>query len=337
MKILAILIAVLASAVASAADYAVKQKFVLGGEGGWDYLTYDERANRLFVSRGTHVQVINPDNGAVLGDIPDTPGVHGIALAEDLGKGFISNGRDNSVTVFDLATLKTIAKIRTEGGENPDFIAYDAISNRVFTFNGRSHNASAIDAVALKLVATVPLDGKPEAAVTDGKGMLFVNIEDKNEITEIDTRKVLVVTTWPLQECESPSALAIDRQQRRLFAGCHNKVMTVVDADSGRRVASLPIGAGVDAAAFDAGTKLVFSSQDDGTLTVVKESPAGGYAVMQNVATQLGARTLALNPTNHDVYLVTAEFELTSANGQERSRRTIKPGTFTVLVVGAGN
>jgi DNA-binding beta-propeller fold protein YncE len=337
MKILAIALAVLTTSVASAADYTVKQRFMLGGEGGWDYLTYDESANRLFISRGTHVEVINPHNGAVVDDIPDTPGVHGIALADELGKGFISNGRDNSVTVFDLSTLKTITRIKNDVGENPDFIAYDAVSKRVFTFNGRSHNASAVDAVSLKVVATIPLDGKPEAAVSDGKGMLFVNIEDKNEITEIDARKALAVTSWPLQGCESPSALAIDRPQRRLFAGCHNKVMAVVDADSGKLLASLPIGAGVDAAVFDDGAGLALSSQDDGTLTIVKQSAADSYAVLQNVATQLGARTLALNPKNHDVYLVTAEFELASVDGQQRPRRTMKPGTFTLLVVGAGN
>jgi YVTN family beta-propeller protein len=334
MKILLVLLCLLACGdVATAADYAVKRKFVIGGEGGWDYLTYDERAKRLFVSRATHVQVIDPDDGIVLADIPDTPGVHGIALAQDLGKGFISNGRDNSVTVFDLNTLKTVAKIKVEGGENPDFIAYDAISKRVFTFNGRSHNASVIDAAGLKLIATIPLDGKPESAVADGKGMLFVNIEDKNEMTEIDARQARTVQTWPLQGCEEPAALAMDVGRRRLFAGCQNRRLVVVDADSGTQVAALPIGAGVDAAVFDEGAKRALSSQDDGTLTVVGQSPSGGYDVFQNVVTQRGARTLALNPTNHDVYLITAEFDIAPADGQGRPRRTMKPGTFTLLVV----
>jgi DNA-binding beta-propeller fold protein YncE len=334
MKILLLLFTIITCCDGLAAEYAVKRKFVIGGDGGWDYLTYDERAHRLFVSRATHVQVIDPENGSVLGDIPETPGVHGIALAYDLDKGFISNGRDNSVTVFDLKTLKTVARIKIEDGENPDFIAYDSVSRRVFTFNGRSHNASAIDAAGLKVVATIPLDGKPESAVTDGKGMLFVNIEDKNEITEIDARKALAVKTWPLQGCEEPAALAIDRDRRRLFAGCQNSRMTVVDADSGAQIAALPIGSGVDAAVFDEGAKRALSSQDDGTLTVIGQSPSGGYDVFQNVVTQRGARTLALNPANHDVYLITAEFDIAPADGQGRPRRTIKPGTFTLLVVG---
>jgi DNA-binding beta-propeller fold protein YncE len=327
---------ILGCSASAAGDYALKQKFVIGGEGGWDYLTYDATANRLFVSRGTHVQVIDPAKGTVLADIPDTPGVHGIALADDLGKGFISNGRDNSVTVIDLKTLRTLTKIKTEGGENPDFIAYDSVSKRVLAFNGRSHNASVIDATELKLVATIPLDGKPEAAVTDGTGALFVNIEDKDEITKLDAGKAEAVTSWPIVGCHEPAALAIDREKRKLFIGCQNRRLVVVNADSGKDVATLPIGAGVDAAAFDSDTKLVFSSQDDGSLTIISEVAPGAYAVVQNVVTQLGARTLALNPGNHDLYLVTAQFEI-PAEGQARPRRTVKAGTFTLLVVSARN
>jgi len=340
VKLLAVagiaLYSILGCSVSTADDYALKHKFVIGGEGGWDYLTYDAAANRLFVSRGTHVQVIDPATGNVLSDIPDTPGVHGIALAEDLGKGFISNGRDNSVTVVDLKTLRILTKIKTEGGENPDFIAYDSVSKRVFAFNGRSQNASVIDAAALKLVATIPLDGKPESAVTDGTGALFVNIEDKDEITKLDAGKAVAVTSWPIAGCHQPAALAMDREKRKLFTGCQNKRLVVVDADNGRDVATLPIGAGVDAAAFDSNKKLVFSSQDDGTLTIVREVSPGAYAVVQNVVTQLGARTLALNSENHDLYLVSAEFE-TPAEGPARPRRTVKAGTFTLLVVGAKN
>jgi len=323
------------SADAAAGDYAVKRKFVIGGEGGWDYLTYDESAHRLFVSRGTHVHVVDPDKGTVVGDIADTPGVHGIALAQDLGKGFISNGRDNSVTVFDLKTLETLARIRT-GGENPDFIAYDPVSQRVFAFNGRSHSASVVDPVGMKLITTIALDGKPESAVTDGKGIIFVNIEDKNEITALDAANAVVVSTRPVAGCEEPAALAMDRERRRLFVGCQNKMLAVLDADSGKRVAALPIGAGVDASAFDPGTKLAFSSQDDGTLTVIEERGADSYAVVQNVITQKGARTLALNPRNHDIYLITAEFDAVPAKGQQRARRDLKPGTFTLIVVGTG-
>lgn len=327
---------ILACSATAGADYAVKQKFVIGGEGGWDYLTYDAMADRLFVSRGTHVQVIDPARGAVLADIPDTLGVHGIALADDLGKGFISNGRDNSITVFELKTLRILTKIKTEAGENPDFIAYDSVSKRVFAFNGRSHNASVIDATDLKVLATIPLDGKPESAVTDGTGALFVNIEDRDEITKLDAGKAAAVATWPIPGCHQPAALAIDREKRRLFSGCQNKRLVVVDANSGRDVATLPIGAGVDAAAFDPNTKLAFSSQDDGTLTIVKEVAPGAYGVVQTVITQLGARTLALNPKNHDLYLVTAEFEMPAAD-QARPRRTVKASTFTLLVVSSRN
>ena len=327
--------AVAISGGATAAEYALKVKFKIGGEGGWDYLTYDTPSNRLFVTRGTRVQVVDPDKGTVLAEILDTPGVHGVALANDLGKGYTSNGRDNSVTVFDLNTLKTITKIETIGGENPDFIAYDAVSKRILAFNGRSHNASVIDAATDKLVATIALTGKPEAAVADGKGKMFVNIEDKNEITAIDTRKDAVAASWPLAGCNEPAGLAIDTQTRRLFVGCHNKLMVILNADSGKVVTTLPIGEGVDANAFDTETKQAFSSQGDGTLTVVKEETADKFRVQQNATTQRGARTMALNPKNHDIYLVSAEYdEAPAVDGQQRLRRTMKPDTFTLLVMG---
>src|SRR5437764_15350802 len=207
------------------AKYQVKQKYVLGGDGGWDYLTFDPAGKRLFISRGTHVMVVDPYKGSPVGDIPDTAGVHGIALAQDLGKGFTSNGRDNSVTVFDLKTLKETAKIKLEGGENPDAIIYDPASKRVFTFNGRSKNATAIDAANGTVVGNIPLDGKPEFAVADGKGMVYVNIEDKAEVLAIDSKKAAVVNTWKINGCEEPSGLAMDVKSRRLFAGCGNKVM----------------------------------------------------------------------------------------------------------------
>jgi YVTN family beta-propeller protein len=320
---------------AAAAEYVLKAKFKIGGEGGWDYLTYDAPSNRLFIARATRVQIVDPDQGKVLAEIPDTSGVHGIALANDLGKGYTSNGRDNSVTVFDLNTLKTIAKIKTIGGENPDFIAYDAVSKRILAFNGRSHNASVIDAATDKLVATIALSGKPEAAVADGKGMMFVNIEDKNEITAIDTRRDAVAASWPVAGCNELAGLAIDTQTRRLFVGCHNKLMVILNADSGKVVTTLPIGEGVDANAFDTETKQAFSSQGDGTLTIVREESADKFSVQQNAATQRGARTMALNPKNHDIYLVSAEYdEAPAVVGQQRLRRTMKPDTFTLLVMG---
>jgi DNA-binding beta-propeller fold protein YncE len=326
---------VAASALAFApAKYEIKQKYVLGGEGGWDYLTYDSAGKRLFISRGTHVMVVDPAKGSVVGDIPDTTGVHGIALAQDLGKGFTSNGRENSVTVFDLKTLKPSTKIKIEG-ENPDAILYDPPSQRVFTFNGRSKNATVIDAAKDAVVATIPLDGKPEFAVSDGKGMVFVNIEDKSELTQIDAKNAKVVKSWPLAPCEDPSGLAIDQKNRRLFAGCGNKMMAVINADTGKVVTTVPIGPGVDANAFDPETQLAFSSNGgDGTLTVVHEDSSDKFTVAENAQTQKFARTMTLNTANHDVYLVTAEIEEAPAKEGERPRRSMKPGTFTLLVLG---
>ncbi len=318
----------------SPAQYQVKQKYVLGGDGGWDYLTFDAAGKRLFISRGTHVMVVDPYKGSVVGDIPDTAGVHGIAIAQDLGKGFTSNGRDNSVTVFDLKTLKQTAKIKIDG-ENPDAILYDPSSKRVFTFNGRSKNATVIDATNDKVVGNIPLDGKPEFGVADGKGGVFVNIEDKSKVTSIDAKKAVVIKSWPLAPCEEPSGLAMDLKSRRLFAGCHNKMMAVIDADSGKVIATPAIGEGVDANAFDADKQLAFSSNGDGTLTVVHEDTPGKFSVVENAETQRTARTMALDTTNHDVYLVAAEIEMAPpAKEGERPRRSMKPGTFTLLVVG---
>jgi YVTN family beta-propeller protein len=332
---------VIAASIASSAvafspvKYEVKQKYVLGGDGGWDYLTFDPADKRLFISRGTHVMVVDPYKGSVIGDIPNTPGVHGIALAQDLGKGFTSNGRENSVTVFDLKTLKETNRIKIEA-ENPDAILYDPASKRVFTFNGRSKNATVIDAAKDTVLATIPLEGKPEFAAADGKGMVFVNIEDKSELTQIDAKNAKVVKSWPLAPCEEPSGLAMDQKHHRLFSGCGNKMMAVSDAEAGKVITTVPIGEGVDANAFDPGTQLAFSSNGrDGTLTVVHEESPDKFAVLENAPTEKFARTMALNTTNHDVYLVTAEIEeQPPAKEGERPRRTMKPGTFTLLVVG---
>ena len=326
--------AALVGSAAATAQYQLKQKFTLGGDGGWDYLTYDHAGKRLFISRGTRVMVVDPERGTVIAEIANTAGVHGIALAQELGKGFTSNGRDNTVTVFDLKTLKETSRIKLEGGENPDAILYDPASKRVFTFNGRSKNATVIDAASGTVVGNIPLDGRPEFAAADGKGMVYVNIEDKSELQSIDARKAAVVNTWPLTGCEEPSGLAMDQKNRRLFAGCHNKVMAIVNADTGIVITTVPIGDGVDANGFDSGTNLAFSSNGDGTLTVVHEDSPDKFSVAQNAQTQRGARTMALNPDNHEVYLVTAEFdEAPPAEGQTRPRRTMKPGTFTLLVM----
>src|SRR3954451_4404270 len=243
------------SLAAAAPGYHVATTYKVGGEGGWDYLTVDASARRLYISRGTHVIVLDADSGKNVGEIPDTPGVHGIALAPELGKGFTSNGRESTVSIFDLKTL-AVTGSKVKVGDNPDAILYDPATKRVFTFNGRSQDSTAIDAETGKVLATIKLDGKPEFAASDAKGEVFVNIEDKSELTVIDPNKLEVKAKWPLAPCTEPSALALDRQHRRLFVGCDNKMMAVVDSDSGKVLATPAIGQGVDATAYDDQTGL---------------------------------------------------------------------------------
>jgi hypothetical protein len=325
-----------AGAVAAAGPgYRVVTTYKVGGEGGWDYLTADASARRLYISRGTHVIVLDLDSGKNLGNIPDTPGVHGIALAPELGRGFTSNGREGTVSIFDIKTLALISKVKV--GENPDAILFDPATKRVFTFNGRSQDSSAIDAVSGKVLGTIKLDGKPEFAASDAKGEIFVNIEDKSELVAIDPNKLEVKATWPLVPCTEPSGLSIDRKHRRLFVGCDNKMMAVVDADNGKVVATPAIGEGVDATAFDEETGLAFAScGEDGVLTVVKEDSPEKFSVAENVTTQKGARTLALDSKTHKVFVVTADFGPPPAATAENPhpRRSIVPDTFVVLVAG---
>jgi YVTN family beta-propeller protein len=319
----------------TAVEYKLKQKFTIGGDGGWDYLTYDPVGKRLFISRATRVQVVDTEKGTVIAEIANTPGVHGIALAQDQNKGYTSNGRENTVTVFDLKTLKETARIKLPDGDtNPDAIIYDPATKRIFSFNGRSKNATVIDATTDKVVSSIPLNGKPEFAAADGKGMVYVNIEDTAEIQAIDAKKATVTNSWKITGCEEPSGMGMDTKNRRIFSGCHNKVMAVFNPDAAKVVTTVPIGDGVDANAFDPGANLAFSSNGDGTLAVVHEDSPDKYTVVQNAQTQRGARTMALNPNNHEIYLVTAEFEeQPPAEGQTRPRRTMKPGSFTLLVM----
>ncbi len=322
------------SGLAAAPGYHVIKTYKLGGDGGWDYLTIDAASRHLYISRGTHVIVIDADSGKPVGDIPDTPGVHGIALAPEFGRGFVSNGREGTVTVFDLKSLKALSKIKV--GDNPDAILYDPASKRVFTFNGRSDDVTAIDAAKGTVVGTIKVDGKPEFAASDEKGEVFVNIEDKSELMALDPNTLGVKARWPLAPCEEPSGLAIDRKHRRLFSGCGNKLMSVVDADSGKVIATPPIGAGVDANAFDAETGLAFASCGEGVLTVVHEDAADKFSVAETVPTERGARTMALDPTTHQIFLVTAKFGPPPAATAEqpRPRPAILPDSFEVLVVG---
>ena len=322
------------SASAGDSGYHVIKTYSLGGEDGWDYLTLDPSSRCLYISRSTHVIVIDADSGKSLGDIPDTPGVHGIALAPELGRGFISNGREGTISIFDTNTLKTVSKVKA--GDNPDAILYDPASRRVFAFNGRSHDASVIDAEKGAVVSTIKLDGKPEFAVSDEKGEVFVNIEDKSELTAIDSKNLQVKSTWPLAPCEEPTGLAIDRKNRRLFSGCSNKLMAVVNADSGKLITTLPIGDGVDGTAFDPDTGFAFASCGEGVLTAVHEDSADKFTVAENIPTQRGARTLTLDPKTHQVFVVTAKFGPPPAgtSGQGRPRPAIELDSFVVLVVG---
>jgi DNA-binding beta-propeller fold protein YncE len=332
-----IIVALIVTAVAVAAGgpgYKVVNTYKVGGDGGWDYLIADGAARRLYISRATHVIVLDLDSGKTVGDIADTPGVHGIALAPELGRGFVSNGREGTVSIFDLKTLATISKVKA--GENPDAILYDPATRRVFTFNGKSQDSTAIDAAQGTVLGTIKLNGKPEFAASDGKGEIFVNIEDKSELAAIDPNKLVVKSTWPLAPCESPSGLSMDRKNRRLFVGCDNKMMAVVNADTGKVLATPAIGDGVDATTFDEETGLAFAScGGEGVLTVVREESPEKFSVAENVPTQAGARTLALDSKTHNVYLVTAKFGPPPAATADNPhpRRSVLPDSFVVLVV----
>ena len=320
---------------AHAADpsYRVVRTIPAGGEGGWDYLTVDASARRLYVSRSTRVAVLDADSGAPIGEIPNTEGVHGIALAADLGRGFTSNGRANTVTIFDPKTLATLGTVKVTG-ENPDAILYDPFTHRIFTFNGRTANVTAIEGATGTVAGTFAVGGKPEFAVTDLAGRVYVNIEDKNEIVAFDSRTLKVEEHWALSGCEAPTGLAIDVKAKRLFAGCGNKVLVVLSTGDGRKVAKVPIGKGTDAVVFDPDANLVFSSNGDGTLTVIHEDSPDAYRVVQNVTTKEGARTMALDPKTHAIFLPTARYGPPPPPTAEnpRSRRPIVSGSFEILV-----
>jgi YVTN family beta-propeller protein len=326
---------VAASHAKPASGYHLLKKFVLGGEGGWDLLAFDSAANRLYISRGTHVMVVDPDSGAIVGDIPNTPRVHGIAIAPEFGKGFTSNGGDATVTIFDLKTLKTLGQVKV--GKNPDAIIYDPASKRILSFNAGNNDVTAIDANTGTVAGTLALGGKPELAVADEHGKVFVNLEDKSAIVKFDSQKLTVDATWPLAPGEEPTGIAIDRKHHRLFAACANKLMAVLNADNGKLVTTIPIGSGPDGAAFDSDRQLAFSPNGaDGTLTVAHEDSSDKFSVLENVVSQRGARTLEIDQRNHRVFLVTAEFGPTPAPTAERPRPRppMLPGSFTLLVFG---
>lgn len=309
--------------------YKVVNQLHLEGDGGWDYLSVDDAAGRLYVSHATMAVVVDLKTGKQIGKIPDTNGIHGIAVATDVNKGYTSNGRDSSVTVFDLKTLEVKGKIKVTG-RNPDAILYDSFSHQLFTFNGGTANATVIDTKTDKVKGTIKLDGKPEFPAADGKGKIYVNIEDKSEISCIDAKTLKVEKTWSIAPGEEPSGLAMDRETNRLFSVCSNKMMIVSDAVAGKVITNLPIGTRCDGAAFDPGLKRAYSSNGDGTITVVQEVNKDNFKVIETIATPTGARTIACDKTTHHLYLPTAEFEPAAAGTR---RPAMKPGTFMVLDV----
>ncbi len=311
-----------------ASGYHVIKTIPVPGEDGWDYVAVDSEARRVYISHGSHVVVMNADTYAIEGDVPDTPGVHGIAIARDLGRGFISSGRANTATIFDLKTLQTLGTAKTDG--NPDAIAYDAVSKRVFTFNGRGKNTTAVNAADGSVVGTLALGGKPEFAAPDGKGSIFVNNEDTSELIEIDTQKITETHRWPLAPCKSPSGLAMDLHSRRLFSVCDEKVMAVVNADTGKVVATPTICEGPDAAAFDPATNYAFASCGDGNLTVIHEDAPDKFTVVENVPTKRSARTMGLDLKTHNLFLPSADFD-PPAPGERRGK--MKPNSFAIIVV----
>lgn len=320
-----------------AGGYHLVKKITIGTDGGWDYALVDAEARRLYVSHGTMAVVIDLATDSVIGTVTPSNGMHGIAVAHEFNRGFTSNGRDTTVTIFDLKTLAAVGSVKVTGA-NPDAITYDGASKRVFTFNGRGSNATALDAASGAVAGTIPLPGKPEFAVVDGKGLLYVNIEsDTGQIVVIDTRAMKAVKQYWLPGCEEPSGLAYDAKYKRLISVCGNAVMAVSDPDAGRVVATVPIGPGVDAAAFDPESRLAFASNGgDGTLTVVKQESADVYTVLGNAATQRGSRTMALDPKTHRVYLAAADFGPPPAPaeaGGRPGRPPMIPGSFSVLVL----
>ncbi len=295
--------------------YAILNKISISGHGGWDYLTVDEPARRLYVSHETSVEVLDLDSEKVVGSIPRLDGVHGIAIAPEVGRGFLSNGQSSHVTIFDLKTLKPIAEVPT--GSKPDAIIFDPSTSRVFAFNGDGKSATAIDSATGKVAGTIDLGGGPEFAAADGNGKIYNNLEDENLVLKIDARKLSVEERWPTAPCSSPSSMALDGINHRLFIGCRSKVMAVLNVDTGKVITTLPIGDHVDATAFDPDTKLIFNSNGEGTVTVIRQDSPDRYSVIETVKTLPRAKTMALDHKTHRLFLSTSE-----------------SGQFEVLVIG---
>jgi YVTN family beta-propeller protein len=316
----------------AASEYKAVNKIKVEGDAGWDYLTMDESSGLLYISHGNMVQVLDVKGGTLKATIADTKGVHGITLAPDLNKGFISNGRDTSVTVFDMKTFKSTARVKVTG-KNPDAILYDPFSHLVFVFNGRTSNATVIDAVTDAVTATIELEGKPEFAATDGKGKLYLNIETKSTLVVINTKTLKVEQSWPIAPGKEASGLALDIKNHHLFMVCDNNLMVVMDAENGKVIASLPIGEGADGVVFDPEKERAYSSNGDGTMTVVQGEKGNNYKVLETVPTQKGARTIAIDTKTHHLYMPTAESEAAPIGGDEKKRPPLKKGSFVILDV----
>ncbi len=312
--------------------YHLANKVKLGGSGGWDYLEVDPATHRLFITRATHVIVVDPAQGKIIGDIPNTQGVHGIAIADEFNKGYTTNGRTSDSTAFDLTSLATLGTIKTD--KDTDGAIYDPFSKRVFTFNGDANTATAIDAATAKAVGTFALGGGPEFAASDRKGNIFVNLEDKSALVKFDAKTLKIENTWPLAPCQSPSGLAIDAEHEILIVGCHNKLMAFVDGNSGKVLGTVPIGQGVDANRFDPATGYAFASCGDGTLTIAHEDSPTSFSAVETIQTQRGARTMAIDYATHDLYLVTADLGPAPAPTKDNphARPAILPDTFTLLI-----
>lgn len=310
----------------STSGFHVEKVFRIASTGGWDYISVGPGNNMIYVSHGTQVNILNQETGDSVGVIPGTTGVHGIAFVPSLNKGYTSNGRLNTVTVFDLKTNQVISQVAT--GQNPDAIMFDPFSKKIITCNGRSKDLSVIDPQTDKVVTTIPVSGKPETAVSDNAGKIFVNIEDKNQIDVVDISNNRVIASWSIAPGDGPTGLAIDLKTKRLFAGC-DKQLIVIDAANGNIVDKLPIGNGCDGVGFDSGLKYVFASCGEGKLSIIEELNADQFKVVDNVPTKRSARTIAVDTTKHEVYLPAAETQ----PGAAGERPKIVPGTFQVLVV----
>jgi DNA-binding beta-propeller fold protein YncE len=317
----------------TAQSYHVARTYTLGGDGGWDYLALDTVGHRLFIARQDRVIVVDPDSGKVLGEIPGLNRAHGVAFAYEAGHGFATSGGDSTVTMFDLKTLRVLG--HTIAAPDDDAVLYDPVTKRIFTFNGDAHSATVIDAVSGKRIGNIDLGAGPEFGVSAGDGKIYVNLEDKGAVAEIDAAAMRVTRQWSLAPCESPTGLAIDREHHRLFSGCRNQVMAISDATRGALVATAPIGQGVDACRFDPNTQLAFASNGDGTLTVVHEDAPGKFTVVATVATKRGARTMELDLKTHRLYTATADFGPPPAATAEhpRPRPSVVPGTFALLIL----